>query len=221
MTDSATRPIRVLLVDDHALVRDTLGSRLTGEPDIEVIGAAADAQSGFERARTDAPDVLVLDVDMPGLASFEAARRLHQEAPQVRILFLSAYSNDHYIQEALKAKAKGYVTKSEPFETVLEAIRRVAAGRVFFSDEVAGRIIAGPDGVGLGATKTRTGTLTARELEVLRYLAQGLSKKKIAELLGRSLKTIEGHVQNLMSKLDIHDRVELARYAIREGLVEA
>ncbi|MFG0316057.1 MAG: response regulator transcription factor, partial [Planctomycetota bacterium JB042] len=103
----------------------------------------------------------------------------------------------------------------------LEAIRRVAAGRVFFSDEVAGRIIAGPDGVGLGATKTRTGSLTARELEVLRYLAQGLSKKKIAEMLGRSLKTIEGHVQNLMAKLDIHDRVELARYAIREGLVEA
>lgn len=216
-----SRPIRVLLVDDHALVRETFGSRLSAEPDIEVIGGLSDAQTAVERAREENPDVIVLDVDMPGLASFEAARRIHQEAPKVRVLFLSAYSNDHYIEEALKAKAKGYLTKSEPFETVLEAIRRVAAGRVFFSDEVAGRIIAGPEGVGLGTGKTRTGTLTARELEVLRYLAQGHSKKKIAELLGRSLKTVEGHVQNLMSKLDIHDRVELARYAIREGLIQA
>lgn len=221
MIEPTARQIRVLLVDDHALLRDALSSRLSSESDVEVVASVSDAETAVTRAREVSPDVVVLDIDMPGLASFEAARRIQQETPKVRTLFLSAYSNDHYIHEALKVKAKGYVTKSEPIETVLEAIRRVASGRVFFSDAVADRIIAGPDGVGLSPASTRVSSLTAREIEVLRYLAQGLSKKQIADLLQRSLKTIEGHVQNLMSKLDIHDRVELTRYAIREGLVEA
>ena len=215
------RPISVLLADDHALVRDMLAAHLETDSDLTVVAAASNAQEAVDKAAECGPDVVVLDIDMPGLSAFEAARSIKQSSPQTRVIFLSAFFHDHYIERALEIEASGYITKSEPPESVMEGIRAVTSGTVYFSPEVQARLVVGPSGVGLGEVpRTRANLLTARELEILRYLAMGMAKKEIARTTGISVKTVEQHTTHLMDKLDIHDRVELARFAIREGLAE-
>ncbi|MHC4342715.1 MAG: response regulator, partial [Planctomycetota bacterium] len=207
------------MVDDHALVRETLSERLGREEAFEVVGAASTADEGIRLARDHRPDVILMDIEMPGMVSFDAAREILTAQPDVRIIFLSAYLHDRYIEDALKVGALGYLTKADPPERVVEAIHEVAANRAFFSEGVRDRIVFEanrPKLVGKGYS--RASTLTPRELEVLRYVARGLSKKEIAGLLHVTVKTVEKHSDNLMRKLDIHDRVELARFAIREGL---
>ncbi len=218
----ANTPIRVFLVDDHALVRESVSRVLDDEADISVVGAVSDADQAVVSVVSATPDIVLIDIDMPGLSCFEAASQITASCPNVRVIFLSAFFHDRYIEQALRVEARGYLTKSEPMESVVRAVRMVAAGKVCFSREVQSRIVAEADGVSLGTEdRTRASTLSTRELEILRYLAQGLSKKQIATMLKLSVKTIEGHCEKLMSKIDIHDRVELARYAIREGLAEA
>ena len=215
-------PIRIVLVDDHALVRESLSQMLSGEPDFQIVRTANNAEDAIRAAFETKPDVLLMDIDMPGLICFDAADQILRMVDNVRIIFLSAFFHDHYIEQALRVKARGYVTKSEPPQKVIEAVRQVASGRVYFSPEVRSRIIAGDGEVKLaGSEQTRAATLSDREVEVLRYLARGLSKKEIATTMHVSVKTVEGHAQKVMDKLDIHDRVELARFAIREGLAEA
>ena len=164
----------------------------------------------------------MFDIDMPGLSSFDAARSLQQLSPDTRTVFLSGFWHDQYIQAALGVQAMAYITKSEPPQRMIEALRSVAMGRTYYSPEVRERIVVGVKGVDLKSKgTTRLDQLTKRELETLRYLARGLSKKNTAVTMHLSVKTIDKHATSLMRKLDIHDRVELARYAIREGLVEA
>ncbi|MEX2213532.1 MAG: response regulator transcription factor [Phycisphaeraceae bacterium] len=213
--------IRILLVDDHTLFRESLGQLLAAEADMVVVRSVGDADAAIRSALELNPDVILMDIDMPGLICFDAADQILRMKEQSRIIFLSAFFHDHYIEQALRVKARGYLTKSEPSHKVIEAIRQVAAGRVYFSPQVASRIIADETGVHLQDKKTRAAMLTEREVEVLRYLARGMAKKEIAATMHVSVKTVEGHAQKLMDKLDIHDRVELARYAIREGLAEA
>lgn len=214
--------IRILLVDDHALVRATLATQLSNEPDFEIVGQAEDAEEGMAKAAALSPDVIVMDIDMPGLICFDAVRRIISRQPESRIVFLSAFSHDHYIDQALEVQARGYITKHEPPEVLIKAVREIAAGGAYFSEEVRRRLVVDSGGVHLSkGAKTLADKLTRREVEVLRYVARGLSKKEIARTMSLSTKTIENHSSNLMSKLDIHDRVELARYAIREGLAEA
>jgi len=213
--------IRVLLADDHTLMRDVLGERLSREADMEVVAKACDADEAMTMCDAHHPDVLLMDIDMPGMVCFDAAERIMAKQPAVRIVFLSAFFNDRYIEQALRIKARGYVTKREPVESVVAAVRMVAAGGVYFSQDVRDRMIVGVDQVHLGEGRTRASTLTPRELEVLRYVARGMSKKEIATLMAISVKTIENHCGSLMNKLSLHDRVALARYAIREGLAEA
>jgi len=211
---------RVLLVDDHELVRASVAAKLGDEPDLEIIDTVEDADTALTRAVELQPDVIVMDIDMPGLIPFDAARRIQSRCPNTRILFLSAHTTDNYIEQALAAHACGYVTKGDPFEILISAVREVAAGGAYFSDGVRRRLIVDTDGVRLNTGSTRGSRLTPRETEVLLYLARGDSKKEIARTMSLSTKTIENHTSNLMNKLDIHDRVELARYAIKEGLVE-
>lgn len=218
--------ITILLVDDHALFRESLGQLLEAEQDFKVIGTVGDAEKALQEVLDCGPDIVLMDIDMPGLICFDAAYRIAGLRPATRIIFLSAFFHDHYIEEALRVKARGYLTKSEPLGQVVKAIRIVAGGRVYFSPEVQSRIVADKGGVRLAVDeqkppRTRMSTLSAREIEVLRYLARGMSKKEIASTMHISLKTVEGHAEKLMSKLDIHDRVELTRFAIREGLAEA
>jgi len=169
------------------------------------------------------PDIVLMDISMPGLSCFDAAQRATAISPKTGIIFLSSFSHDHYIDMALRVKAKGYLTKNESFSVLVKAIRRVAAGRTHFSPGVASRIVADKNGIRLSgaAKRTRASILSPREMEVLQYLANGESKKGIAEIMRVSVKTVDTHAQRLMNKLDIHDRVELAHFAIREKFIEA
>jgi DNA-binding NarL/FixJ family response regulator len=214
--------IRILIVDDHALVRGALTERVQREPDLEVVGNAGNADEAIALTLECSPDIILMDIDMPGMICFDAAREIASLRPETRVIFLSAFLHDWYIQQALQVKARGYLTKREPPERVIAAIREVATGGAFFSEEVRSRIVVDSSGATLGEDSTSlVSTLTTREVEVLRYIARGLSKKEIATIMHISAKTVDKHSTNLMSKLKIHDRVELARYAIREGLAEA
>jgi len=212
--------IRVLLVDDHTLVRQVLGDRLAREADIEVVGLLDRAdQVASECARLQ-PHVIVFDIDMPGASCFDVARSVRETCPGTRILFLSAYTYDAYVAQALAVRADGYLTKGEPPDVLVEALRAVSTGRTRFSREVEERMVVDDGGTRLGPRQSsRLATLTPREMEILRHVAQGRSQKAIAEATHLSSKTVHCHCINLMRKLDIHDRVELARFAIREGLV--
>jgi len=215
-------PIRVLVVDDHALVRCAIAEQLQHESDLTVVACARNGEEAILLAREHAPDVVVLDIDMPGMVGFDAARMIKEERPATQIVFLTAFLHDRYIEQALQVKAMGYVTKREAISTLVHAIREVAAGGAYFSPDVQARMVIDGDNVTLpDHSRSRLSTLTSREIEILRYIAQGLPKKDIAGALQLSPKTVDRHTENLMHKLDLHDRVELTRFAIREGLTEA
>lgn len=214
-------PISVLLVDDHAMVRNTFAQSLQGVADIRVVGMAGDAESAIAEAVRLQPDVIVMDIDMPGLIVFEAAKVIRMRCENARIVFLSAFFHDKYIEQAMAVQASGYITKSEPLETLLKAIRGAVAGIPHYSKEVLARLVITPDGPVLpGDHRPRGSSLTPREIEVLRYLTRGLAKKEIAHIMHISVNTVNRHTDSMMAKLDIHDRVQLAGYAIREGLAE-
>jgi len=214
--------ISVVLADDHAIVRKSLAERLAREPDIKVVGTAEDAESAIAAAVNLQADVLVMDIDMPGRLCFDAAKTIQIQSRKVRIVFLSAFSNDAYVDQALAVEAAGYVTKDETPETVADAIRAAATGRRFFSPQIQRRIVVDSDGVRLARKeRSRASTLTPRELEVLRHISRGMSQKEIAQAMHVSADTVHCHVANLRKKLEIRDRVALARFAIREGLAEA
>lgn len=214
--------VTVLVVEDQRLLGELLAKNLEDAKAVSVIGFASNAEEAIELALEKRPAVLLMDIVMPGLSCFTAVERIREQLPAVRVLFLSAFTTDHFIEEALRVGALGYVTKHEPMEVLLQAIRDVAAGKAFFSERVLSRIVLDPSGIRVKDRKsTRLSRLSSRELEVLKYLAQGLAKKQIAKYLDISAKTVDAHAWRLMKKLAIHDRVELARYAIREGLVQA
>ena len=213
--------IKVVLADDHALVRSMLAERLRHIEGVEVVSAVSNADDAIASTLRSEADVVVFDIDMPGLSCFDAARRIRAQAPRTQIIFLSAHYHDRYIEQALDLEAAAYVTKSEPPEVVIQAIRTVASGGVYFSPDVRARIVLDSEGAHIAASATRGSKLTAREQEVLGYLARGLSKKEIAESMCLSVRTVENHTARIMTKLDIHDRVQLARYAIREGFAQA
>jgi len=215
------REIRILVVDDHALVREMLATRLAAEDFLTVVGAVADADAAVATAGQTTPDVVLMDIDMPGMSAFDAVREIKALAPCARILFLSGYLNDSYIEQALVLEASGFLSKSESIDSIVAAVRAVARGRVCFSPEVQKRLVVDAGGARLATARhSRIEMLTDRERQILRYLAQGLTKKEIARVVGISPKTVDQHSAHLMGKLDIHDRVELARFAIREGLLE-
>jgi len=186
-----------------------------------VVDILTRADDAVEKVLECRPDVLLLDIDMPGLSCFEAARIIAKRCPSCALIFVSAHKHDHYIEQALAVEAAGYVTKSEPPESLVAAIHAVAAGGAYFSREIQSRIIVDTGGARLGRrAQTRLSQLTPREVEVLRYLAQGMTKKQIAQTLSVSVKTVDSHTVNLMEKLDIHKVVELTLFAVREGLAE-
>lgn len=212
---------RILLVDDHELVRSALSEMLDRDQSFEVVGQASNAGEAIVQAEDCKPDIVVMDIDMPGMICFDAVKQMRLKLPDLSVIFLSAFFHDHYIEQAIGVGAKGYVIKGDPPRTLFDALRDVAAGGVYFSEEVYARFALDKEGRPVPTGQTVTSTLTNREVEVLRYLARGLSKKEIAKTMHLSVKTVEHHSASVMRKLDIHDRVELARYAIREGLAEA
>lgn len=217
------RPTRVLCVDDHAFVGEGLRSRLALESDLEWVGRLSTAEHLVPEVTRTTPDVVLLDIEMPGPDPFGAMEDLHRQVPEVKTIMLSAYVRDHYIDAAVKAGAWGYLSKSDAPETIIEAIRKVARGEFAFGPEVIERcrLVKGARGKRASAPTSRLDALTAREQEILRMIGKGMSRGEIAQAIYRSPKTVDAHRTSIMEKLDIHDRVELARYAIREGLVEA
>jgi NarL family two-component system response regulator LiaR len=214
-------PLSILIADDHALLRKTLRRCLEAAPDLSVVADVGSTDEAVREAERLNPDLVLLDVDMPGMVCFDAARLIKTRQPSVRIVFLSAFFHDRYIAQALAVGASGYITKNEPPEVLIDALRGVAAGTAYYSPQVRARIMIESHGVGLAPdVRPRAATLTEREVQVLQYIARGLSKREIADVLHLSERTVNCHTASLMAKLDIHDRVELARYAIREGLVE-
>ncbi len=219
---TAENPTRIIVVDDHPMVRDAIAERLDRESDMSIVATAESGGEATSLAAKHEPDVVLMDIDMPGVNCFDAAASIGSRCPDARVVFLSAHWHDRYIEDALRVGACGYLTKSEPTSRIIIAIREIVRGARYFSPEILDRLEVTSGGVAVRTVKqTRLARLSARELDVLRYLATGLAKKEVAKTMHLSVKTIDGHTSNIMSKLDIHDRVELARYAIREGLTTA
>ncbi len=214
------QPLRPLIIDDHELVRRALAERLDREGTIDVVATGKDGEDAIALVKEHRPDVVMLDIDMPGLSCFDAARTIQAILPTVRLLFLSAYVTDRYIEQVLQLCAGGYLTKRESLDRVIRAIQEVAAGKNWLSTEVRDRLVVDTRGISLiKSAKTRSSVLTQRELEVLRHVASGLAQREIAGVMHISTKTVDNHCANLKKKLDLHDRVELTRFAIRDGIV--
>lgn len=203
-------PIRVMLVDDHPIVREGMRILLGTSGGIEVVGEAAEGHEACAAARTLEPDVVVLDLALPGLHGVEVTRRIRAERPATRVLVLSMHGSDEHVRPAVRAGASGFVVKGAGLSDIAAAIVAVAAGNAYFSPGLAERL------VGHGPPE-----LSAREREVLVLVAQGYSTPQIGAHLGLSVKTVEGHRGRIMSKLGIHDLAGLVRFAIRSGLVTA
>jgi len=216
-TETTTGKTKILLVDDHVIVRDSLARRLEDEPDLEVPHTAGDADEGLKLAEANGYDVIVMDINMPGMSCFEAAKRLQTTHPDLPLVFLSAYWNDAFIEQAQGVGAVGLLSKSDEPDLLINAIRTVVDGGVFLSEEVRGRFESdssdAPD-----ESKTKLSTLTPREVDVLRWVGMGQSRKQMAAQLGISENTVAVHTNRIMRKLDIHDRVGLARFSIKIGL---
>jgi DNA-binding NarL/FixJ family response regulator len=214
--------IRVLCVDDHAFLVEGLRARFAIEHDMEFVGHLPNTtELGDQVARSKA-DVVLLDIEMPGPDAFEAIGDLRRRFPAVRTILLSAHVRDQYIDRAYRAGAWGYLSKGDSPDAVIDGIRRVTRGELAFSPEVltraAGSAGQRPSGGRKGGERSRLGLLTDREKTILRMIARGLSRTRIARELCRSPMTIDNHRKSIMRKLGIHDRGELVRYAINEGL---
>lgn len=206
--------IRVLLVDDHKLIRVGLGKLLEAEAGIEVVGEAADGETALQLARELAPDIVVLDINMPGMNGVEATRRLTRLEPAPRILIVSMHSQDPVPARLLEAGAAGYLTKDAAADEIVAAVRQVHAGKRFLSADIAREIALGNVG---GSPLAK---LSDRELEVMLLVANGYGIPEIAERLHLSPKTVATYRYRLFDKLDLRNDVELARYALRHGLLE-
>jgi DNA-binding NarL/FixJ family response regulator len=210
--------VRVLIADDHGIVRGGLRLLLDRQPDMEVVGEAADGAEAVAAALAHRPDLAILDVSMPTLTGLQAARAIRAQAPEVTVLMLSMHDDERYLFEALKAGAAGYVLKHEAGQELVDAARAVSRGESFLTN--AGQRSLVRAWMADESTGPRE-PLSPREQEVLKLIAEAHTNREIGEILGLSEKTIETHRGNLLRKLGMRDRVELVRYAIRRGLVEA
>lgn len=217
MTQSA---IRVMIVDDHAMVRESLSRALTSQEDMVVVGATGNTEDAVKLADRLRPKVVLLDICMTGRGTFEVARELQALGDGLRVVLLSGFLADVFISQCLKLRLSGYLLKGESLEFLSESIRRVAGGETAYSPEVEERLVFDEGQQRFVArSESELGLLTGRQVEVLRHLACGQSVKEIAKMMHLSQKSVDSHKYRIMNKLGIHDRVELARFAIREGLM--
>jgi DNA-binding NarL/FixJ family response regulator len=209
---------RILVADDHALVRDGLKLVLNAEPDLEVVAEAADGAEAVKRALHEDIHLAILDISMPRMTGLQVARELSRRRPDLRLLILSMYDNEQFLFEALKAGASGYVLKSEADEDIVEACRAAMRGQPFLYPAAVHTLVR--DFLDHADERRDYDPLTPRELEVLKLIAEGRTSKEIAELLVLSIKTVERHRADILRRLGMRDRVDLTRYAIRRGLIE-
>ena len=215
------KKIGVLLADDHAVVRQGLRALLEAEGDIVVVGEAENGRHAVAETKKCLPDVVVMDVVMPGMNGVEATRQIVRNVPSARVLVLTSYGDEDYVAQLLQAGASGYLVKQTAAADLLKAIRQVHGGNAFFSPAIARRLRQEDREAPLSSRPVGKAVhLTSREAEVLQLVAEGFANKQIAAELDISIKTVEKHRQQAMNKLNIHDIAGLTRYAIAKGLVE-
>ena len=210
--------ITVLLADDHKIMRDGLRSLIEREPDMEVVGEAADGRRTVQLVRELSPDVVIMDVTMPHLNGLEATRQIVAEAPKVKVIALSMHSDRRFVAGMLRAGGSGYLLKDCAFEELVHAIRTVTANQAYLSPAITGIVVEDYVRHVPPRELSAFSVLTSREREVLQLLAEGQTTRGIASRLHTSVKTIETHRRHIMGKLDISGVAELTKYAIREGL---
>ena len=219
MNNNSVKPIRVILADDHTLVRAGIRALLEKLPGVEVVGEAGDGREVLNLVKLHRPDVVLMDISMPGLNGLEAAVRMAKEFPDVRVLILSMHNNEEYAWQALKAGAAGYLLKKAATVELETALQQVVHGEVYLSREISARLVKKFPLQGIADRKTPLEELTGRQREILQLIAEGQNTKGIAELLKVSPKTVEYHRMKLMNCLDVHDIPGLVRFALRVGLI--
>jgi len=211
---------RIFIVEDHTLLRAGLRALLSQDPDLEIVGEADNGRDAIRAIGTLAPDLVLMDLSMPGMNGIEAMMDIKRRNPDTRVLVLTVHKTDEYIHESLRAGADGYILKDATHDELRVAIRSVLNGKTYLSPDISGKVIHGYLGTGRtdnpGSTRD---ALTHREREVLKLVAEGHPNKFIADYLCLSIKTVEKHRSNLMKKLDLHNASTLTSYAIEKGLV--
>jgi two-component system response regulator NreC len=211
--------IRLLLVDDHQIVRAGLRMLFMAEPDMEIVGEVDSAEEALQAVRELTPDVVIMDVAMPGMSGIEATRRIKEADPDVVVLALTMHEDEQYFFEMLNAGAAGYVPKRAAPDDLVSAIRVVSQGNVFLYPTLAKLLVKDFVQRSESGSESRVEILTPREREVLTYIAEGYTNREVAEALVISHKTVDRHRENIMRKLNLHSRVELVKYAIEKGLI--
>lgn len=216
--DYPARPLNILLVDDHAVVRDGLRMLIDAQTDMTVIGEACDGEHVLRLAKELQPDLVIMDISMPGVNGVQATERLQAAYPHIKIIVLSSYSDEAHIRQALASGAASYVLKRTIAEELIRAIRTVATGGVYIDPAIAGMVANGyakalPENKGAES-------LTKREHEVLLDVAYGYTNKEIADRLFMSVKTVEGHKARIREKLNLATRAEIVRYALHQGWLQ-
>ena len=212
--------IRCLIADDHVLVREGIRRLLQDESDVEIVGEAGDAAEALRCVTELRPDIVLMDIGMPGFSSFDATRVIQSDFPRTRVVFLTMHEDQDYVMRGLQAGAAGYLLKDTPAAKLASVLRDVYRGGKFVSPEVLGGLLESGKLYGDARARLSKTDLTPRETEIMRHLAEGKTVRKIAGLLGLSTKTVEAHKFNLMRKLDIHNKAELVHCAIRKKLVK-
>lgn len=217
-----SEPVRVLVAEDHTIVRQGLLALLRSAPDVQVVGEAEDGRGAVAAARDLTPDVVLMDLGMPGLNGVDATIQILRESPRSRVLVLSMHAGEEHVRPAVRAGAAGYLVKGAGLSDLIAAIRAVARGEAFFSPSVAAILLRDARGeASVAPGKRASSELSSREREILQLVGEGRSSPQIAQLLSLSIKTVEGHRSRIMAKLGIHDLAGLVRYAVRIGLVSS
>lgn len=212
--------MKILICDDQAIIRDGLEMLLKLEKDIEVVGQAQDGAEAVELVGKDQPDLVLMDLKMPGLNGIEATRQIRTRYPQIKVLVLTTYDDDEWVFDAIRAGASGYLLKDTPREEVIKAVKGTAAGKTFVDPMVAGKLLHQVADKQAQPASLLTDKLTEREVDVLRLVARGFTNADIAERLHLSEGTVRNHVSAIFSKLDVADRTQAAVIAIQHGLGE-
>jgi DNA-binding NarL/FixJ family response regulator len=212
--------VRVMLADDHAIIRDGLKLLVDAQPDMTVVGEAADGRSAVAQAHALLPDIIVMDVSMPQLNGVEATMQLATTAPAVKVLMLSVHEESNYVRRLFAAGARGYVLKRSAGEILIQAVRTVAAGEIYLDPLLTGTVITGVVKPAARAGKLTAVELSERETEVLRLVARGYVSKEIADQLGVNSKTVATYRLRAMEKLGLNSRAAIVRYALQQGWLQ-
>lgn len=212
--------LRIIIAEDHETVREGIKMLINAQPDMEVIGEAKDGLTAISSAQSLLPDVVVMDVSLPGATGFQATEKLNQLCPQVKVLALTRHTDKAYLQQLVRAGAFGYVLKQSPAAELLRAIRMVAEGQKYLDPAMTSTVLAGYAGEPSPFDSNRQPWISKREEEILRLIAWGYSNKEIAAQTDISVKTVEAHRANAMRKLDLHSRIDIVRFALTQGWLQ-